>query len=70
MPSTSSSSHAALVALAAARWRIGLGLTAAMTFIYVVFILLIAYGKTFLGTLLAPGPVSYTHLTLPTNREV
>ena len=34
MPSTSSSSHAALVALAAARWRIGLGLTAAMTFIY------------------------------------
>ena len=55
MPSTSSSSHAALVALAAARWRIGLGLTAAMTLIYVVFILLIAYGKAFLGTLLAPG---------------
>ena len=55
MPSTSSSNHAALESLAAARWRIGLGLTAAMTAIYVVFILLIAYGKTFLGTLLAPG---------------
>lgn len=47
--------HAALVALAAARWRIGLGLTAAMTAIYVVFIVLIAYGKSFLGSLLAPG---------------
>lgn len=47
--------HAALEALAAARWRIGLGLTAAMTAIYVVFILLIAYGKSVLGTELAPG---------------
>ncbi|MBP7775915.1 MAG: DUF485 domain-containing protein [Acidobacteria bacterium] len=55
MPSTSSSSHAALEALAAARWRIGLGLTAAMTAIYVVFILLIAYGRDFLGQRLAPG---------------
>ena len=51
MPSTSPSNHAALETLAAARWRIGLGLTAAMTGIYVVFILLIAYGKAFLGTL-------------------
>ncbi len=55
MPSISPSNHAALETLAAARWRIGLGLTAAMTGIYVVFILLIAYGKAFLGTLLAPG---------------
>jgi uncharacterized membrane protein (DUF485 family) len=55
MPSTTASSHAALEALAAARWRIGLGLTAAMTAIYVVFILLIAYGKSFLGTVLVPG---------------
>lgn len=54
MASTSSSHHS-LDALAAARWRIGLGLTAAMTAIYVVFILLIAYGKTFLGTLIVPG---------------
>lgn len=57
-PSTASSAaanHAALEALALARWRIGLSLTAAMTAIYVVFILLIAYGKTFLGTVLVPG---------------
>ncbi|MEZ5416967.1 MAG: DUF485 domain-containing protein [Vicinamibacterales bacterium] len=52
---STSSSHAALEALAAARWRIGLGLTVAMTAVYVVFILLIAYGKAFLGTTLAPG---------------
>ena len=49
------SNHAALEALALARWRIGLTLTVAMTAIYVVFILLIAYGKTFLGTVLVPG---------------
>ncbi len=56
MPSTPSpSSHAALESLAVARWRIGLGLTAAMTAIYVVFILLIAYGREFLGRLIAPG---------------
>ncbi|MGE0814436.1 MAG: DUF485 domain-containing protein [Vicinamibacterales bacterium] len=47
--------HAALEALAAARWRIGLGLTAAMTAIYVVFILLVAYGKGFLGAIIVPG---------------
>lgn len=52
---SSHSSHAALEALAAARWRIGLGLTAAMTGIYVVFILLIAYGKAVLGTVIVPG---------------
>lgn len=55
MSSTSRSPHPALEALAAARWRIGLGLTVAMTVIYVAFILLVAYGKGFLGTLLAPG---------------
>jgi uncharacterized membrane protein (DUF485 family) len=49
------SSHAALEALAAARWRIAVGLTAAMTAIYVAFILLIAYGKPLLATRLAPG---------------
>lgn len=47
--------HAALEALAAARWRIGLGLTVAMTAVYVVFILLIAYGKAVLGMQIAPG---------------
>jgi uncharacterized membrane protein (DUF485 family) len=51
----SAANHAALESLAVARWRIGLGLTVAMTAIYVVFILLVAYGKTFLGTLIAPG---------------
>ena len=47
--------HAELEALAATRWRIGVTLTAAMTTIYVVFILLIAYGKSFLGTLITQG---------------
>lgn len=55
MPPTSPSSLAALESLATARWRIGLGLTAAMTAIYVVFILLIAYGREFLGRIIAPG---------------
>jgi uncharacterized membrane protein (DUF485 family) len=46
---------AALEALAAARSRIAVGLTAAMTVVYVAFILLIAFGKSWLGTILAPG---------------
>ena len=46
---------AALEALAAARSRIAVGLTAAMTAVYVAFILLIAFGKSWLGTILAPG---------------
>jgi uncharacterized membrane protein (DUF485 family) len=41
--------------LDAARWRIAIGLTAAMTLIYVGFILLIAYAKPLLATPLAPG---------------
>lgn len=45
----------ALTALAAARWRVSLWLTAAMMVIYFGFILLIAYNKPLLGTLLAPG---------------
>ncbi len=49
------SNHAALEALAVARWRIAIALTAAMTAIYVAFILLVAYGKAFLGTVLVPG---------------
>lgn len=53
--SSQASNHAALESLALARWRIGLGLTVAMTVIYVVFILLIAYGKAFLGTVIVPG---------------
>ena len=46
---------AALEALAAARSRIAVGLTAAMTLIYVAFILLIAFDKPLLGSLIVPG---------------
>ncbi|SRR5579883_1899534 len=45
----------ALTALANERWRVSLGLTIAMMVIYFGFILLIAYNKPLLGTLLAPG---------------
>jgi uncharacterized membrane protein (DUF485 family) len=41
--------------VAAARWRIALLLTAAMMAIYFGFILLVAYGKAFLGQLIVPG---------------
>ena len=54
-PQSSTSNHADLESLAAARSRIAVVLTATMTAIYVVFILLIAYGKDFLGTVIAPG---------------
>jgi uncharacterized membrane protein (DUF485 family) len=53
--SPSNSSHAALEALAAARSRIAIGITVAMTVIYVGFILLVAFNKAWLGSLLAPG---------------
>lgn len=39
----------------AARWRIAIALTVAMTAIYVGFILLIAYAKPLLATPLVPG---------------
>lgn len=45
----------AVTRLAAERWRFSLGLTAAMMVIYFGFILLIAYNKPLLGTLIAPG---------------
>jgi uncharacterized membrane protein (DUF485 family) len=44
-----------LTRVAAARWRLALLLTAAMTVIYVGFILLIAFNKPLLGTILMPG---------------
>ena len=47
--------HDQLRALAAAQWRIALGLTTAMVAVYFGFILLVAYQKPFLGRLLAPG---------------
>jgi uncharacterized membrane protein (DUF485 family) len=50
-----SDSEVHLTRVAAARWRLALLLTAAMTVIYVGFILLIAFDKPLLGTILMPG---------------
>lgn len=50
---TDSKTH--LTRLSAARWRLAIMLTAAMTTVYVGFILLIAFNKPLLGTLLMPG---------------
>ncbi len=44
-----------LRALHRARWRLALGLTAGVVVIYFGFILLIAYRRDVLATLLAPG---------------
>ena len=50
-----SETHIQLTRVAAARWRLALGLTATMTLLYVGFILLIAFNKPLLGTILMPG---------------
>lgn len=47
--------HEVLKRLAAAQWRLALGLTAAMMAIYFGFILLVAFDKPLLGRLLVPG---------------
>jgi uncharacterized membrane protein (DUF485 family) len=47
--------HEALKRLAAAQWRLALGLTAAMMAIYFGFILLVAFDKPLLATLIRPG---------------
>ena len=47
-----------LIRVAAARWRLALILTAAMTLVYVGFILLIAFNKPLLGTILMPLTVA------------
>ena len=44
-----------LTRVAAARWRLAILLTAIMTAVYVGFILLIAFNKPLLGTVLVPG---------------
>jgi uncharacterized membrane protein (DUF485 family) len=44
-----------LEALAAARWRVAIALTIAMMVVYFGFILLVAFNKPLLGTLLARG---------------
>ena len=50
-----SDSEVHLTRVAAARWRLAVLLTTAMTVIYVGFILLIAFNKPLLGTILVPG---------------
>ena len=50
-----SDSHGHLTRVAADRWRLALLLTTVMTLVYVGFILLIAYNKPLLGTILMPG---------------
>ena len=50
-----SDSQIHLSRVAAARWRLALLLTATMTVVYVGFILLIAFNKPLLGTILTPG---------------
>ena len=45
----------ALEALAQAQWRLALSLTAAMMVVYLGFMLLVAWAKPLLGTMLAPG---------------
>jgi uncharacterized membrane protein (DUF485 family) len=50
-----SDSQVHLTRVAAARWRLALLLTAIMTLTYVGFILLIAFNKPLLGTVLMPG---------------
>ncbi len=45
----------ALEALAQAQWRLAVGLTAAMLVIYLGFMLLVAWAKPLLGTILVRG---------------
>jgi len=48
-------SHKTLEQVAATRWRLAIGLSLAMVAAYFSFVLLVAYGKPFLGRVLAPG---------------
>ena len=48
-------SHTSLEAVSAARWRIAISLTIIMMVVYLGFILLVAFNKPLLGTVLAPG---------------
>ena len=41
--------------LDAVRWRVALGLTAAMVFLYFGFVLLVAYGRELLSIKVVPG---------------
>ena len=48
-----------IAGLAGAQWRLAVRLTAAMMAVYFGFILLVAFAKPLLGTLLVPGPVAW-----------
>ena len=48
-------SRAAIVALGAARWRVAIALTATMMVLYFGFILLVAFNKPLLATVVTPG---------------
>ena len=48
-------SHHTLEAVSAARWRIAISLTIAMMVVYFGFILLVAFNKPLLGTLVVRG---------------
>jgi uncharacterized membrane protein (DUF485 family) len=48
-------SDSTLQSVSSARWRIAISLTVAMMVTYFGFILLVAFNKPLLGTLIAPG---------------
>ena len=50
-----SPSHSTLEAVSAARWRIAISLTLAMMVAYFGFILLVAFNKPLLGTIVTKG---------------
>jgi len=47
--------HAELARAAGTRWKLSITLTTIMTVVYVIFILLVAYNKPLLATVLMPG---------------
>ena len=55
MTAAMTDSKARLILVSAARWRLAVILTTIMTLVYVGFILLIAYNKPLLATVLMPG---------------
>ncbi|MBA3272034.1 MAG: DUF485 domain-containing protein, partial [Acidobacteria bacterium] len=52
---TSPSGQTSVDALTASRWRVAIALTIAMMVIYFGFILLVAYNKALLATVITPG---------------
>ncbi len=55
MTAAMTDSKSRLILVSAARWRLAVILTTIMTLVYVGFILLIAFNKPLLGTVLMPG---------------